>query len=480
MGKTLVILEVSRKQDYIFGSRGMKLDENQRRSHQIALVTGSDFFQRAWEPYREEEHLVYAGGGHTVLQFADAEQATAFVSAVTRKALVTYREMELFAKQMPYDPEMTPGENLMHLTALLEKKKALRRASFRRIGFGMEATDAKNAYLPSVKRERMEENPYHMPEVLPPPEGCSYILDFDKISRRSIAVIHIDGNAMGTRIRRIYEEQTEWEGCCRSMRAFSQQIQSDFEAVFLETAEQVAKYRKRCGDDSNEIPLRPVVLAGDDVCFVTDGAIGLECARVFLERLSRRELLGCPYAACAGVSIVQKDAPFRSAYQRAEELCGNAKRFAAQIDPAGSVSAMDWQVEMGQIRGDWESSRRSYEAEDGSRLCLRPVAVVVPEGKESAAESVTHGLRTYAFFKRLCLALRRREAVRGKMFRLMNALRQGTVEAEFELLCTEQEWIKALLPGRQIFAELDGRAYSLLFDAMESREWFVSFDEVRQ
>lgn len=480
MGKTLVILEVSRKQEYIFGSRGMGLEENRRRSWQIGMVTGSDFFREASDFYREEEHLVYAGGGHTVLQFADAGQATDFVKAVTRKVLTTFRGMELFAKQMPYDPALAPGENLMRLTALLEKKKALRQASFRRLGFGMEATDAKNAFLPSVKYVQPFGGWHKIPDAVAPPEGFRYIRDFDKISRGLIAVVHIDGNAMGTRIRQIYEEKTDWDDCRRSMRDFSRQIQSDFEAAFSETAAQVAEYCKRQGDESEELPIRPIVLAGDDVCFVTDGAIGLECARVFLENLSRRELLGRAYAACAGISIVQKDAPFRSAYQRAEALCSSAKNFAAQIDPAGSISAMDWQVDLRQIRGSLAEGRKAYEAEDGSRLCLRPVTVVVPEEKAAAAESVSHGLRTYAFFKKTCLSLRRQGVGRLKMFRLLDALRQGLVETEFELIRTDQGWIRDLLPGKQVFAELDGRPCSLLFDAMESRELFAFFDEVKR
>ena len=64
----LAILEVSRKQDYIFASTELK--ENVQRSAEIAYVTSSKFFQEAaGSLYSEAENLVYAGGGHTVLQF---------------------------------------------------------------------------------------------------------------------------------------------------------------------------------------------------------------------------------------------------------------------------------------------------------------------------------------------------------------------------------------------------------------------------
>ena len=86
MQRHLMILEVSQKQAYIFGSR--KLSDNIRRSEEIRFVTNdgidyrnrggdgkdwasADFFQLACpEGYSGETNFVYAGGGHTVLQLS--------------------------------------------------------------------------------------------------------------------------------------------------------------------------------------------------------------------------------------------------------------------------------------------------------------------------------------------------------------------------------------------------------------------------
>lgn len=109
--RRLMILEVSQKQAYIFASR--RLRENAARSEDIRYVTESRFFQRAAGPlYREEEDLVYAGGGHTVLQFDSRERADAFARAVTETAMVQFPGLELFVKQLDYDENKTPGENL--------------------------------------------------------------------------------------------------------------------------------------------------------------------------------------------------------------------------------------------------------------------------------------------------------------------------------------------------------------------------------
>ena len=125
----LMILEVSRKQDYIFRARELK--NNIRRSAEIAYVTGSAFFQaEAPALYTEEENLVYAGGGHTVLQFESRNQAVQFARAVTEAAVRRFPGMEIFVRILPYDRGKTPGENLTALSAALEEKKARRQASF--------------------------------------------------------------------------------------------------------------------------------------------------------------------------------------------------------------------------------------------------------------------------------------------------------------------------------------------------------------
>ena len=95
LSKILLILEVSRKQDYIFSS--IHLRDNAARSDIIRYVTSEEFFkQAAPEYYNSRENFVYAGGGHTILQFGDRATATRFAEQVTQKAMREYDGLELF------------------------------------------------------------------------------------------------------------------------------------------------------------------------------------------------------------------------------------------------------------------------------------------------------------------------------------------------------------------------------------------------
>lgn len=285
MGRVLTILEVSQKQNYIFSSK--RLRANAERSDEIAYVTGSEFFREsARDLYDERQNLVYAGGGHTVLQFDSREQAVAFTQKVTEAAVRRFDGMEMFATSIAYDESKTAGENLTALTAALERKKALREHSFRRTSFGVEALDRFQSYRP-CRVEEPNAGVRGVPSALPAaPDGWTYPTQFEDLTGDNfIAVVHIDGNAMGSRVNGLYERcGADWEECRTSLRQFSEGIQADFKYAFCQTVQTLI--------DSYDavqlpaLPIRPIILAGDDVCFVTSGKIGLESARVFLEHLA--------------------------------------------------------------------------------------------------------------------------------------------------------------------------------------------------
>ncbi len=507
--KTLTILEVSQKQNYIFSSNVLR--ENAERSADIAYVTSPEFFEElCGDLYRTEENLVNFGGGHTVLQFDGHEQASAFARKVTEEVLRRYDGLEIFVKQMEYDPARTPGDNLKELTKQLEQKKALRSPSFRRLSFGVEALREED-HAPRPVQEAVRpyrEEPFSRLE----PPGWQFPAQFEKLAGDDsfIAVVHIDGNAMGTRVNRVYEDAgSSWDGCCEKLRAFSRSIQESFEGAFRNMALRVAE---EFPDRDGILPLRPVILAGDDVCFVSAGSIGLECSRIFLEELSRMKPLDgqAPYSACAGVAIVHTKFPFHEACDLAEELCSSAKRFGASLDPSGRISAMDWHIEYGQMKDSLQEIREDYETEDGNRLELRPVTVIVPEGCRSSE------LRDYGFVKHLTSALQANKdgVARSKVKELRTALKQGEKETDFYLHSREiqsllydglaaefrgermQNMLQLLVPDaggtrkpivKDAFREIDppdrdGRVKKrcLFFDAIEIMDHFTAFGEVAQ
>lgn len=448
MSKILLILEVSRKQDYIFSS--IHLRDNAARSDIIRYVTSEEFFEQAApEYYSSRENFVYSGGGHTILQFGDRATATHFAEQVTQKAMREYDGLELFVKQMPYDEGEKPGDNLLELSKALEEKKALRKASFRLVSLGIEQkTEDKQKNkdgqdIPPERetwkriRERYDENLK--------PDGWTFAERFENLQgctdENFIAVVHIDGNSMGKRVQELYGSKTDsWDDCCRKLRCFSEGIQHDFETAFREMAEEVAVCEgKNPAGNTGILPVRPVILAGDDVCFVARGCLGLECAERFMNHLSGKvnPQDGKPYAACAGVAMVHLKYPFHQAYDLAEALCSSAKKYGVSLCDNGTVSAMDWHMEFGQLKENLREIREDYLTEDGRHMELRPVVVLPGDMTEQVREKMN--VRTYSFVRDMCLQMKQaiaesgEKVARGKLKELRNAIKQGDLECRYAL-----------------------------------------------
>ena len=140
---------------------------------------------------------------------------------------------------------------------------------------------------------------------------------------------------MGKRLEKIRtENQTKPRAEYKSnMRKFSESVDKNFKEAYKEMLYRVAQNLKNGNLSALELqgkmfPVRKIILAGDDVCFVTEGRIGLEAARIFIEQLKckKNDCDQMGYTACAGVAIVHKKYPFYKAYELSEIICSNAKK----------------------------------------------------------------------------------------------------------------------------------------------------------
>lgn len=472
MERYLMILEVSQKQAYIFASR--KLRDNLLRSEEIRFVTSPEFFKACCPDAYTDDNLVYVGGGHTVLQFADPARARSFAAAVTERVLRQFPEMELFVKLRHYDEEKTAGENLTLLSAALEEKKARRRASFARRSFGIDAEQKPVVSYPAIP----------LP-VNRAPAGWQLTNDGERLAGADnfLAVVHIDGNAMGARVQEIYRTAgNDWDACVAKLRQFSQSIDTHFSQAYNEMTAELAAVLPSLGWDAqaHAFPVRKVIGAGDDVCFLTAGSLGLDCAVSFIRHLNgkRNDADGKGYAACAGVVIVHKKYPFRTAYDLSEALCSNAKAFGASIDKTGGISAIDWHIEFGQLKDSLSKIREDYVTDDGARLVMRPYAV---SGSGVPAE------RQYDFFAAVLSQLRdcSKKLPRSKVKSLREAFKQGELETRLALRSSNMEellyvgiearssdwleraWKEGKLVKEVFYTDPEGVRRCLYFDAIE-------------
>lgn len=134
-------------------------------------------------------------------------------------------------------------------------------------------------------------------------------------SESDIAIIHIDGNQMG---KRFSECQTLME-----QGQLSYKVRKDTERAFaalLDTIiEEYDSYRAFLDLEEGLLPIRPLILGGDDITFICPARLALTYTERFMKALQSS------FSSCAGIAILPTAYPFFRGYTLAEQACDAAK-----------------------------------------------------------------------------------------------------------------------------------------------------------
>lgn len=165
-----------------------------------------------------------------------------------------------------------------------------------------------------------------------------------------IAVVHIDGNGMGAMVRDMVEKLKSYATDVPKMREMSTKISQLYQGVFKQLVDAVSLCSNgeetSPGEMERLLPIRPLIMDGDDITFVCKGALGVPLAAMFLRLLANARLdslqflmdgqsAASPLSACAGIALVHHNFPFDIAYEIAEECCQNAKKRRKKVDDDG-------------------------------------------------------------------------------------------------------------------------------------------------
>lgn len=225
-----------------------------------------------------------------------------------------------------------------------------------------------------------------------------------------MGVVHIDGNGLGRRILDWMREQRDAEvadaALIEDYRRLSRALDGLAHAAFQAVVDRVisaiawddddkshtlrserlgmsfpllrdpkAVRRPSGSRDAINLPLRHILVGGDDLTFVCDGRIALDLAETALD-VFRSTPLGVPgferVGACAGVALVQVHAPFARAYQLAERLCRNAKLKLCQNAGGAEVCGVDWHIGLPPATTSIEALRAIAYQDGSTTLSGRP------------------------------------------------------------------------------------------------------------
>lgn len=445
MGK-IVISEVSQKQAYIF--RTNKQKENIGASYIIKAIT-----EDIQKEFADKNHgkIIYAGGGKSLYYFEDGYDAMTFAKEYSLQILKKFIGIELFIASRDYNPKIDRAtEKVAEAYRALGAKKVAREKSIRQVGFGI----AENNYsLESEVKEKYAKKGKRVGDELlyESLAGMSFSdvvddlvnndeNDEKKAAKRDeksyIAVVHIDGNSMGTRfskLREKYDGQYTQDNLrneeinndyFHECNEFSNEIKEVYQTAFKKMLEVIKKNMDADGEfphrKEKELPVIPLIIAGDDITFLCAAEIALECVKVFLNKLEIRQskIDGEYFYGCGGVAIIRRHYPFFAAYELAEKLCANAKGQIRQYD--NKKSAMDWHIVQGKCDDLSEMRKQIYSIDNSDdRLYMRPLIVTgTPTSK---------CWEHYQNFMEAMKIISDGGIARSKVKQLRNVLRRGKV-----------------------------------------------------
>ena len=216
-----------------------------------------------------------------------------------------------------------------------------------------------------------------------------------------IAIIHADGNGLGKVVQAVGKKKDVY-------KAFSQRLSEATTAA----AHQAYKEVSWPFDARKAIPIRPVVLSGDDMTVIIRGDIALDYANAFITAFEKetRKALGdilrsehvfaedkdC-LTACAGIAFIKSSFPFYYGYELAETLCRQAKKDTKSIYGENSnhlppSCLMFHKVQDSFIFDYTDIVRRELTAKDGLSFKAGPYYIKQQTGKHTVDDLIANCL----------------------------------------------------------------------------------------
>lgn len=390
-------------QAYIFASN--RLRDVLAASWMVEHVTSPDVLCQ-WG--LNTDQVLLAAGGNAIVEFDSLDKARTWTTRYTRWLLENAPGLEAVVAHRPYDNRPLAW-GIKALSVELAHAKLERRPNAPQLGISVTATCAVTglpananthvqsellSYRIASLREKYPKGKTRWQKFLPnqlahmPGWRPDFPDDLDHLGRSHgdtslIGIVHVDGNGVGKAISnwldrclkdevddtQVREQYGVWsrsikELCDHVLKAVITRVTSCIQGEANEHGKQCfvrgtpheLGFPLRDDETRREVflPLRPVLLGGDDLTFVCDGRIALDLAAAALREFEKNPIphpgeggTAKTLTACAGVALVKSHAPFHRSYDLAESLCASAKRKRREVNERQHLETrcwLDWQI----------------------------------------------------------------------------------------------------------------------------------------
>jgi len=373
---TAILIETRSIQEYIFLSN--KLRENVGASHIVKKIyedeLGEALDLNEWKEkpdtikFENDPNVLmeigYIGGGNALLLFKNRKDAISFIREFTKQLLMRYPGLKA-SFGIVDNFNLSEFENSMvklHENLIQNKNRFFPNATLAKYGFiadcprtneSAEAFRDQDGKIVSstlkVKLNASEDALNDLTMMLKDVLQEKYAItnDIEKFGQKIedinyIAIVHIDGNKIGERLRNC--------DTLIKLRKLSISVEKVIQSSFKETLQEVVNkinngiispkngFNLRIENNKIIIPLRPIILSGDDITVICEGRLGFWLAETFTKRIIERQLFDEKNLdACCSVVIVKTKYPFYKAYRMVKYLMNKIKEVSRKNNDSSYI-----------------------------------------------------------------------------------------------------------------------------------------------
>lgn len=498
--EVMVMYDIRDIQKYIFNTNKVRDIIGASLMVDDLLERGIIECRKKYPDISMEEQFI--GGGNACYLFRSGKDAEVINRALARWTLEKTRSLQLAIAAIPksdrYDRDYEELQQEMARVKMRMPKTALMGA------LPIVVHEAATGLPVSETIQGPEREEYVSAEVAQKrrsmyESGAASGIKFDdmvdqKEKDSTLAVVHIDGNSMGKRIKKLMENEADYDKAMIKMKKISESINTSFKEAFEQMKDCVRKWAEHTpGEDVKKRYIREIICAGDDITFVCTGKLALSLVEVFVHALKEKvmyftesaekaDLEAYGFSVCAGIAYMYSHFPFSEAYQIAEQCCENAKKKAKQ--EASKVDGIignwvDFQV-CTDIYSTYlkDSREKNYQLPEGECLIKRPYYIPYVNEQYPKLQKMNEINEPYSFEhlkRQLHYIISKKESGNGmtnsdwKELRNSYALGKNAVE---ELLV----FLKSR--GKTLYSEaFDEKGTAQWYDAVEMYELYTDIEE---
>lgn len=198
-----------------------------------------------------------------------------------------------------------------------------------------------------------------------------------------VALIHIDGNDLGkmfkARLSEL-EDNSDLDFVNKQLSELSQLVvDSNIKAFEKAIIACLAKIAPEAGRE-NIIPLRPLVMGGDDVTVIVRSDLAFAFIDAYVKEFETYTAdMGKALSVGVGMVVMPKSYPFAKAFKLAEDLLSSSKRATLDYED-DRPSSMDYVVVTGDVESDLSALRKRLFTSKDKKHYLTSKPFILSEG----------------------------------------------------------------------------------------------------